>query len=88
MTLQTVKSENLQSISVVYDGCPETIEEEFHQEWQNLDRLLVQFWVTHSIRPRVTYKVRKGGEDLKDDVSSWLPELTGRGIVDLTRTSS
>ena len=88
MTLQTVKSENLQSISILYDGCLETIEEEFHQEWQDLDRLLVQFWVTHSIRPRVAYKVRRGERDLGDGVPSLLPELTGREIVDLVRTSS
>ena len=87
MTLQSVKPENLQSISIQYDGCLETIEEEFHQEWQDLDRLLVQFWGTHSIRPQLTYKVWKG-KDLKDDMSSLLPELTGRGIVDLIRTSS
>ena len=63
MTLQTVKSENLQSITIYpQDPGPETVEEEAYQEWQDLDRLLVQFWTSPSIRPRVVYVVGRGGE--------------------------
>ena len=45
-----------------------------------LDRLLVQFWVTHSIRPRV---VNAAGKGLRGYGPSLLPELTRRGLVDL-----
>ena len=85
-TLQTVKSKNLQRISLCRDGVlPEMIREEFHQELKDLDHLLVQFWITHSIRLQVTYVVGKGMEDLRDCVSSLLPELTRRGLVDLVK---
>jgi len=83
-TLQTVKSKNLQRIIICQAiALPEEIEEAVYREWQDLDRLLVQFWASHLIRPRVTYVVGKGGKDLRDHVPSLLPELTRRGLVDL-----
>ena len=85
MTLQTVGSGYLQSITIEpHDLPPETVEEEVYQEWHDLDRVLVQFWTSHSIRPRVVYMPRLGeGKDLGVDVPILLPELTRRGLVDL-----
>jgi len=84
--LQTVESKSLQRISIrTHDDVPEKIGEEFHQEWQDLDRQLVQFWTTHSIRPRIAYVPRKGEEDMRDHAPRLLPELTKRGLVDLVR---
>jgi len=84
MALQTVKSENLQSITIyLINGFPETIEEGPRQGLRDLDRLLVKFWITHSIRPRITYKLGNGRKDPRDDVPSLLPELAERGLVDL-----
>ena len=51
----------------------------------DLDRLLVRFWESHSIRP----KIRRGGvsrrekEDAIDCVLRLLPEMTKRELIDL-----
>jgi len=51
-------------------------------EWLDLDRLLVRFWESHSIRPIFA---RPDGEEWEegDCIGSLLPETTRRGIVDL-----
>ena len=83
-TLQTVKSGSLQSIAIWPDNnVPEVVGEAVYQEWNHLDRLLVQFWTSHSIRPQVAYVSGKGGKDFGCDVPSLLPELTRRGLIDL-----
>ena len=87
MTLQTVESRKLQSITICPQGPgPETVVEEAYQEWQDLDHLLVQFWTSHSIRPRVRYVAGREGKDLRGDAPRLLPELTRRGLVDLVET--
>jgi len=86
MTLRTVESKTLRHITI-QPTTADTIEETVHQEWQDLDRLLLQFWITHSIRPQVVYRVGRGGKDLRDHVPSLLPELTARGLVDLVEAS-
>ena len=53
------------------------------QEWEDLDRLLVQFWTACSIRPKFMYVAEEGEDDLRDLAPSLLPELTRRGAVDL-----
>jgi len=79
-TLQTVKSKSLQHITIYPAfSIPETIEEAVHQEWQDLERMLVQFWTSHSIRLQVT--ARNEGKNPGDHVPSLLPELTKRGLV-------
>ena len=88
-TLQTVESKNLESITIFpFDkSLPETVEEQAYQEWQDLDRLLVQFWASHSIRPQLAYVAgRRGTKDLGGDAPKLLPELTRRGLVDLVET--
>ena len=97
--LQTAESSNLERITVRPNA--NTFEFEIAelrcQQWQDLDRLLVQFWASHSIRPKVTYEVggityEVGGitygvgvrkMDIRYYASSLLPELTKRGLVDL-----
>jgi hypothetical protein len=85
MALQTVQSENLQQITI--RSCltfPNPVGETIRQEWQDLDHLLVRFWALHSIRPKITYEVMgKGGDDLRAFAPTLLPELMGRGLVDL-----
>jgi hypothetical protein len=74
--LQTVQSDHLQWITVhAYGTLVNLVEETVLQEWQELDCLLVQFWATHSIRPKIKYEVRKG--------QRLLPELVRRGLFDL-----
>ena len=84
MTLRTVEPRNLESITIYVDeNLPGTIEEEARQEWKDLDRLLVQFWNSHLIRPRFVHTAGKEGRDLRVNVPNLLPESTRRGIVDL-----
>jgi hypothetical protein len=84
MALQTVQSEHLQQITIRLCGDPvNPFEETVRLGWQDLDRLLVQFWTSHSIRPKITYDTREGHDDWGVSASRLLPELTKRGLVDL-----
>ena len=87
--LQTVESKNLQQITIrLHTATLRGLTEETdHLEWQDLDRLLVKFWTSHSIRPRFVYAPNSGGWDTRDRAPSLLPELTGRGLVDLVEYS-
>ena len=87
--LQTVKSKNLEEITIRLHSTTlgnSTVEMN-HLEWQDLDRLLVQFWTSHSIRPRLVYGPNSGGWNARDHAQSLLPELTRRGLVDLVEYS-
>ena len=76
VTLQTVNFKTLESITIKPGGETTT-----HQEWQDLDRLLV--WTSCSVYLRVVYAAGKEGEEFRDKVPSLLPELTRRGLIDL-----
>ena len=45
--------------------------------------MLVQFWTSHAIRPKIEYEAGEEGEDLKGLAPGLLPELTRRQVVDL-----
>ena len=81
MTLQTAESTNLEQIAIeLPPHFVAVTKEKAYQEWQDLDRLLLQFWISCSIRPKIEY----GGEgDLVELAPRLLPELTSRGVVDL-----
>ena len=49
-----------------------------------LDRLLVQFWTSRSIRP----KVMCTGKVMQGYIERLLPEITRRGIIDLVECAS
>ena len=86
MTLRTAESINLQQITIHLPfAFTEPIVESAYLEWQDLDRLLVQFWTSHSIRPKIRYRRGKDGCDLRDVAPRLLPELTSRGVVDLIK---
>ena len=53
--------------------------EEDAGQWLDLDRLLVQFWESHSIRPNVG---GQGWESTERCIECLLPEATKRGIID------
>jgi len=88
-TLNTVKSENLHSLSLKFprSGIEDPVWEVAHREWLDLDRLLVQFWDSHKLRSKVIYATEKGEKDAKDEVAKFFPELTRRGIVDVLNKS-
>jgi hypothetical protein len=98
MALQTVQSKNLQQITIYllavsvnlqqinihpYGTPGNPVEETVPQEWRDLERVLVQFWTSHSIRSKIMYEVGKGRKDRGAIVSRLLPELTRRGLFDL-----
>ena len=85
MALQTVESKNLRRITIRFYAITtqEPVEETVPQEWLDLDRLLVRFWTSHSIRPRLMYGSDEGQKDIENHTRCLLPELTRRGLVDL-----
>ena len=87
-TLQTVKSKDLQQITLWPDTTTSVnmTKGMIHQEWLDLDHLLVHFWTLCLICPRVVYGLQVGGKNIRDYAPSLLPELTRRGFVDLVET--
>ena len=85
MVLQTVESKTLRRITIhPYAVTPQgLIEGAVQQEWQDLDRLLVKFWTSRSVRSQLVYGRDQGGNYLRDHAPSLVPELTSRGLVDL-----
>ena len=60
------------------------VQETIYQQWLDLDGLLVQFWESRSIRPRVTCEMPAWeGQGVRDSIKRLLPEVTRRGIMDL-----
>ena len=98
-TLRTITSNrrDLQGVSIrvayEYDGfgagaiIRQTIGEIVYGHWLDPDRPLIQFWESRSIRPKITYSHTSQGEmeEVIDCVSSLLPEVTKRGVVDLVK---
>jgi len=88
--LHTIRSRSLQRISLELprrDQAPtgDAIWEAVHQEWVDLDHLLVQFWTSRSLRPTVMYEPGELEEEMRVYVATLLPELTRRGAIDLVR---
>jgi len=84
--LQTAESTNLRQITIrfPFELGPWSLGV-FHQDWKDLDTALLQFWTSHSIRPRIEYWKVNEGHELRELSSRLLPELTGRGVVDLVK---
>lgn len=53
-----------------------SVGEETYRQWADLDRLLVQLWVSHSVRPKVE-------RDTRYYVERLLPAVEGGGVIDL-----
>ena len=84
MALRTIESKTLQRITIdLYAPSVRQMGETVCQEWRDLDRLLVQFSTSHSIRPKITNGKWEGGVNLGSIVPMLLPELTRRGMVDV-----
>jgi len=58
--------------------------EVIYGQWVDLDRVLVQFWESHSIRPRVVCtEPTREERAVRSFVGCLFPEITRRGIIDL-----
>ena len=83
-TLETAESKNLRKITLHSHGFIEVPFPETHlRGWRDLDRLLLQLWTLRSVRLKITFKKGTEGRDLGSLGSMLLPELTGRGAIDL-----
>jgi len=84
MTVQTATSKSLRQITInLRLGPLDQTGERVHRELQDLDHLLVRLWTSRSIHPEVTYRTSKGEHDIKGLASNFLPELAGRGFVNV-----
>jgi hypothetical protein len=84
MALGSIESKNLQQIFIhFYPIFTIYIGEMAYQDWGDLDRVLVQFWTSHSIRPKIKYDAGREWNNLNSLAPSLLPELTRRQVVDL-----
>ena len=89
MMLRTVESKTLQSITICLNSSVlETVGEAARRELDDLDRLLVQFWTSHSIRPQVMHVTGRRERNVGGNVPSLLPELARRGLVDIVKAPS
>ena len=71
----------------VGESVRETIGEEIYEQWMDLDRVLVQLWETNSIHTQVFYSIDEEEKDAREHICSLLPEMTKRGIVEMTDDS-
>ena len=98
-TLRTITSNhrNLQAVSIhvayEYDtfgpgaDIRQTIGEIVYGHWLDLDRFLIQFWESRSIRPKVTYSCTSQDEEKEaiDCATALLPETTRRRAINLVK---
>lgn len=87
MALQTAGSENLRRITIhpYIITSDDLIEEATLRDWWDLDLLLVQLWASRSVRTQFMYGPDREGKEARDYAPSLLPELTGRGVIDLLK---
>lgn len=90
MILRTItpKHQNLRQISIYVrfdSGLTSTgadvrqvVGEQIVGEWSDLDRLLVQLWESHSIRPKIISTTPNEEQGTKDCILCLLPEITKR----------
>lgn len=67
VALQTIKSEDPQEITLRVNTLTfrNPVGETVYQEWTYLDRLLVQFPTSRSVRPKVVYEMNRDEEDIR-----------------------
>ena len=71
-----------------YGGVPDerrVARDETYGEWLELDRLLVQLWESYLIPKGDVHGAKRGtsARVLRDCIGQLLPEIMGRGIIDL-----
>jgi hypothetical protein len=82
--LRSIESKNLQHLIIdCHFFLENPVGETVYQEWQDLDHLLVQFWASHSIHPKIKYEVWGEGSNFRALAPSLIPELMRRRAVDL-----
>jgi hypothetical protein len=77
-TLRTIKSKYLREISIDLFILPYPVD---HREWRELDDLLVELWISCSVRPEVMYLQVEGDHGSLEATVELLPGLVGMGAV-------
>lgn len=82
--LQTIRFENLEQITIDLHATVfrDPISEVVHQEWLDLDCVLVQLSTSSSIRPQVRCEQGEGGKDNRCYLPTLLPEAMSGGFID------
>ena len=90
ITLQTAKSKDLQRITLRPDAITSMnmIYGRAYEKWQDLNRLLVQFWTLYLICLQVMYGSGTGEKDTRDRTLHLLLKLTRGRLVDLVEAPS
>jgi len=94
LALQTITSEHrdFQQISIKFphqlhpiatrDSVKQRVGEVAFGQWMDLDWLLIQFWESREIRPKIMYPVAMGKGVARAYAGALLPEVTERGIIE------
>jgi hypothetical protein len=70
-------------ISRIAPNVEGTIGERTHRWWFDLDRLIVQFWESHSIRSELVCTAQRNeGPDMRACFERLLPEVTKKGLLE------
>ena len=88
MTIKTIKSKNLQQITIfsyTRTSLSGQIRDAVLQGWQGLDHLLVQLWTSHSVRLKIMYRRDEGEDEARGLAQTLLPEFTRRGVIDMAK---
>ena len=81
--LETITPEHRDIRQISFDVPPDlTATDTEANQWLALDLLLVQFWESRSIRPKVT-RLPKWEQEVGDHTRCLLPEVTKRRIMDI-----
>ena len=87
-TLQTAESKDLWQVTIrSHAAIEDPVSEPVLRKWRDLDHFLLRFWTLHSVRLKIAYRKGYEGHDLGGLAPMLLPELTGRGAVDLVESS-
>ena len=79
-TLQSVNTKHLQKITIFSSVPLQQVREEDRREWQSLDHLLVQLWVSRSIIPKIKYTKAPEWMGGGEAAPNLFPELVNRGV--------
>ena len=85
--IKTIKSKNLRQITILSNTripISGQVREAVRQEWQDLDHVLVQLWISHSVRPVLMYQGEPEADNSRAIAQNLLPELTRRGIINVS----
>ena len=61
----------------------QSIGEETHGQWMDLDHILIQLWESNAIHTQVIYTTEGEKKEAREFIGALLPEMTKRGKVEM-----